>query len=82
MIGATLKFWRSRAMHVIVEGVGAKSSCLQYGAGGLKPGTRLAILTGGFYRKHLGIATQESRKKRKFILCRRVRSINLFFAFF
>ena len=34
-----------------------------YGAGGLKPGTRLAILAGGFYRKHLGIATQVEKRK-------------------
>ena len=34
-----------------------------YGAGGLKPGTRLAILAGGFYRKHLGIATQVEKRE-------------------
>ena len=28
MIGATLKSWRSRAMHMVVEGVGAVQGCL------------------------------------------------------
>ena len=35
----------------------------KYGAGGLKLGTRLVILARGFYRKHLGVATQVEKEK-------------------
>ena len=57
MIGATLKSWRSRAMHVIVEGVGDK-----YGRYREHVYRRLASVCGGDGKKN---RERKPRKKEK-----------------